>query len=101
MPKAFARSSVQRLREIAAQKSRNKRGIERDTLNRHLGFLSRIFSHAAIRDATGLDKIDLSKLRVKGKSKRARDARPKLPLDKLKAVFDTPPFIGINTFRFV
>ncbi len=88
------RRTIAELREIAAQKSQNKRGIERDTLNRHLGFLSQIFSHAAIRGASGLDKIDLSKLRVKGKSKRARDARPKLPLDKLKAVFNTPPFMG-------
>ncbi|QOZ66553.1 hypothetical protein WN72_09330 [Bradyrhizobium arachidis] len=31
-------------------------------------------------------------MRVKGKSKRARNARPKLEIDKLKAVFATPPF---------
>lgn len=88
------RRTIAELREIGAQKGQNKRGIERDTLNRHLGFLSQIFSHGSVRGASELDKIDLSKLRVKGKSKRARDARPKLPLDKLKAVFATPPFNG-------
>jgi integrase len=86
------RRTIAELREVAAQKGQNKRGIERDTLNRHLGFLSQIFSHAAVRGAAALDEIDLSKLRVRGNSKRARDARPKLPLDRLKAVFATPPF---------
>jgi hypothetical protein len=88
------RRTIAELREIGAQKGQNKRGIERDTLNRHLGFLSQIFSHGSVRGASELDKIDLSKLRVRGKSKRARDARPKLPLDKLKAVFATSPFNG-------
>lgn len=86
------RRTIVELREIGAQKGQNKRGIERETLNRHLGFLGQIFSHAAVRGASGLDQIDLSKLRVRGKSKRARHARPKLPFDKLKAVFTTPPF---------
>ncbi len=88
------RRTIAELRDIAAQKSENKRGIERDTLNRHLGFLSQVFGHAALRGAGALEKIDLSKLRIKGKSKRARNARPKLPLDNLKAVFATPPFNG-------
>ncbi len=84
--------TIAELREVAAEKGQNKRGIERDTLNRHLGFLGQIFGYASVRGANALDKIDLSKLRVKGKSKRARNARPKLEIDKLKAVFATPPF---------
>ncbi len=86
--------TIAELREVATEKGQDKRGIERDTLNRHLGFLGQIFAHAAVRGASALDKIDLSKLRVKGKNKRARNARPKLGLDKLKAVFATPPFNG-------
>lgn len=84
--------TIAELREVAAEKGQNKRGIERDTLNRHLGFLGQIFGYASVRGAKALEKIDLSKLRVKGKSKRARNARPKLEIDKLKAVFATPPF---------
>lgn len=84
--------TIAELREVAAKKDQGQRGIERDTLNRHLGFLGQIFSYASVRGASALDKIDLSKLRVKGKNKRARNARPKLDIDKLKAVFATPPF---------
>jgi hypothetical protein len=78
------RRSISELREEAAKKSPQKRGIEGDTLNRHLGYLGQIFDHAAVRGANQLDKIDLSKLRVRGKSTRARDVRPKLPLDSFE-----------------
>jgi integrase len=86
--------TIAELREVAVEKGQNKCGIERDTLNRHLGFLGQIFSYASVRGASTLDKLDLSKLRIKGKTKRARNARPKLEIDKLKAVFATPPFNG-------
>lgn len=80
------------LRADASARDAKNRGIGGDTLNRHLTFLGQIFRHAAARGVTSLEKIDLVKLRSKGKKKRARDERAKLPIEKAEAIFRTPPF---------
>lgn len=80
------------LRADASVRDARNRGIGGDTLNRHLTFLGQIFRHAAARGVTSLEKIDLVKLRSKGKKKRARDERAKLPIEKAEAIFRTPPF---------
>ncbi|WP_454620457.1 DUF6538 domain-containing protein [Bradyrhizobium cenepequi] len=84
--------SIAELREKALTVNKNKRGIGGDTLNRHLTFLGQMFRHAIARGAEALAEIELAALRAKGKKKRARDARAKLPLDQAAAIFRTPPF---------
>ncbi|MDI4235551.1 hypothetical protein OZ411_22340 [Bradyrhizobium sp. Arg237L] len=84
--------TIAELREKALTVNKNKRGIGGDTLNRHLTFLGQMFRHAIARGAEALAEIELAALRAKGKKKRARDARAKLPLDQAAAIFRTPPF---------
>lgn len=84
--------TIAELRADASARDAKNRGIGGDTLNRHLTFLGQIFRHAAARGVTSLEKIDLVKLRSKGKKKRARDERAKLPIEKAEAIFRTPPF---------
>jgi integrase len=84
--------TIAELREVALAHSSNKRGIGGDTLNRHLTFLDQIFRHAGARGGTTFAEINLAALRSKGKKKRARDERAKLPLDLAAAIFRAPPF---------
>jgi integrase len=84
--------TIAQLREHALTQDAKKRGIVGDTINRHLTFIGQIFRHAASRGAKALGEIDVSKLRTSGPKKRARDARPKLQLEKLDTIFQTPPF---------
>lgn len=84
--------TIAELRADASARDAKSRGIGGDTLNRHLTFLGQIFRHAAARGVISLEKIDLVKLRSKGKKKRARDERAKLPIEKAEAIFRTPPF---------
>jgi integrase len=88
------RRTIDQLREKGRSVEKAKRGIEGDTLNRHLTFLGQIFDCAIARGVKNLDIIDLTKLRSKnrGKNKRARDERAKLPIDSAKAIFLTAPF---------
>lgn len=81
------RRTIGQLRENASKRPENKRGIVCDTLNRHLTFIGQIFLHAASRGAKALGDIDIAKLRASGSKKRGRDARPKLQLENLEAVF--------------
>lgn len=84
--------TIAELRANALARGKKERGIAGDTLNRHLTFLAQIFRHAAARGADALAQIKLVDLRSKGKKKRARDERAKLPLEKVAAIFRTPPF---------
>jgi integrase len=60
-----------------------------------LTFLGQIFDYASARGLENLDKINLSKLRTKSdKDTRDRDERPKLPIDRAMAIFQTAPFIN-------
>ena len=98
------RRTVEQLREQARSVEKAQRGIEGETLNRHLTFLGQEFDYAIARGVKNLEAIDLTKLRSKkrGKSKRARDERPKLPIEYAAAIFRTAPFIncaGWNDLR--
>lgn len=86
--------TIEQLREKGRSAEKAKRGIGGETLNRHLTFLGQIRDHAVARGSKSLEGIDLTKLRAKsrGKNKRARDERAKLPIDSAKAIFLTAPF---------
>jgi len=86
--------TIEQLREKGRSVAKAKRGIEGETLNRHLTFLGQDFDYAVARGVKSLEAIDLTKLRSnsRGKNKRARDERPKLPIDSAKAMFMTAPF---------
>lgn len=84
--------TITELRAVALTHAKSKRGIEGDTINRHLGNLGQIFSYAAARGVKPLARIDLTKFRVKGKKGRARNARAKLPLEQAAAIFRAPVF---------
>ncbi|SFJ32640.1 DUF6538 domain-containing protein [Bradyrhizobium sp. cf659] len=84
--------TIAELRAIAQEHPVGERGIAGDTVNRHLTFLAQIFRHVAARGFDALAQIKLVDLRSKGKKKRARDERAKLPLDKAAAIFQAPPF---------
>ena len=84
--------SIAELRAIAQAHHESERGIAGDTINRHLTFLAQIFRHAVARGVDALAQIKLVDLRSKGKKKRARDERAKLPFEKAAAIFRTPPF---------
>ncbi|QOZ67286.1 DUF6538 domain-containing protein [Bradyrhizobium arachidis] len=90
------RLTIEELREKGRSVERSKRGIGGDTLNRHWTFIGQIFDYAIARGSKSLEAINLTKLRAKsrGKNKRARDERAKLPIDSAKAIFQTPPFIN-------
>jgi integrase len=90
------RLTIEELREKGRSVERSKRGIGGDTLNRHWTFIGQIFDYAIARGSKSLEGINLTKLRAKsrGKNKRARDERAKLPIDSAKAIFQTPPFIN-------
>jgi integrase len=84
--------TIAQLREDAQSRDKSELGIGGDTLNRHLTFLGQIFRHAIARGAEALADIDLTAFRAKGKKRRARDERAKLPLEQAAAIFRTPPF---------
>lgn len=86
--------TIEQLREKGRSVEKAKRGIGGETLNRHLTFLGQIRDHAIARGSKSLEGIDLTKLRAKsrGKNKRARDERTKLPIDRARAIFLTAPF---------
>lgn len=88
--------TIEQLREKGRSVTQAKRGVEGDTLNRHLTFLGQIFDYAIARGLKNLESINLAKLRSKkrGKNKRARDERPKLPIEHATAIFRTAPFIN-------
>lgn len=88
--------TIEELREKGRSVDKARRGIDGETLNRHLTFLGQHFEYAIARGAKNLEAIDLTKLRAKsrGKNKRARDERRKLPLERAKAIFRTAPFIN-------
>lgn len=88
--------SIQQLRDKGRSVEQAKRGIGGDTLNRHLTFLGQIFDYAIARGSKSLEGVNLTKLRAKsrGKNKRARDERAKLPIDSAEAMFLTAPFIN-------
>jgi len=90
------RRTIEQLREKGRSVEKSKRGIEGDTLNRHLTFLGQDFDYAIARGVKSLEAINLTKLRSKkrGKNKRARDERPKLPIERARAIFRTAPFIN-------
>jgi hypothetical protein len=91
------RATIKELRDKGQSVAKEKRGIGADTLNRHLTFLDQIFDHGTARGVKSLDSINLTKLRAKGRkrdAKRARNARPKLPIESARAIFRTPPFIN-------
>lgn len=100
--KSYGKSSkdehrtIEQLREKGRSVAKSKRGIEGDTLNRHLTFLGQDFDYAVARGVKNLETINLTKLRSKTrrKNKRARDLRPKLPIEGAKAIFRTAPFIN-------
>lgn len=96
-PKSEHRT-IEQLREQGQSVEKAKRGIEGDTLNRHLTFLGQIFDYAIARGVKNLEAIDLTKLRSKNRSKnkRARDERAKLPLESARAIFRTAPFINCS-----
>jgi integrase len=91
--------TIAQLREKGRELDKNKKEGEKSkcglsrTVNRHLTFLGQIFDYASARGRENLDKIDLSKLRAKSdKDTRDRNERPKLPIDRAKAIYRTPPF---------
>ena len=84
--------TIAQLREHALSRNKDLRGIKGETLNRHLTFLGQIFRHASARGAEALANIELLAFRSKGKKKRGRDERAKLPLEQAAAIFRTPPF---------
>ena len=86
--------TLEQLREKGRSVEKAKRGIGGETLNRHLAFLGQIFDYANARGSKSLESIDHTKLRAqsRGKNKRARDERAKLPIDSAKAIFLTAPF---------
>ncbi|MBB4260519.1 MULTISPECIES: DUF6538 domain-containing protein [unclassified Bradyrhizobium] len=84
--------SIAELRAVAMAHHSSERGVAGDTLNRHLTFLAQIFRHAVARGVGSLADIDLVALRSKGKKKRARDERAKLPFEQAAAIFRTAPF---------
>ncbi|WP_210164549.1 hypothetical protein [Bradyrhizobium sp. Cp5.3] len=84
--------SISELRAITRERHVSERGIAGDTLNRHLTFLAQIFRHAVARGVDALAQIKLVDLRSKGKKKRARDERAKLPFEQAASIFRTPPF---------
>ncbi|WP_369725725.1 DUF6538 domain-containing protein [Bradyrhizobium sp. LLZ17] len=88
--------TIEQLREKGRSVEKGKRGLDGDTLNRHLSFLGQEFDYATARGLKNLESINLTKLRSKnrGKTKRARDQRPKLPIDRAMAIFQTAPFIN-------
>ena len=99
--KYYGRSSrdgaktIDQLRADALGKSKNKRGIIGETVNRHCTFLVQVFEFALARGVEIHEKIDISKLRsTSSKKVRARNARAKLPFDVLERIFRTPPFVN-------
>jgi hypothetical protein len=84
--------TIDQMRTDALSRAKEKRGIGGATLNRHLTFLGQIFHHASSRGVEALSGINLVAVHAKGKKQRARDERPKLAIEKVEAVFLTPPF---------
>jgi len=84
--------TIAELRAVALEHDESKRGIEEDTLNRHLINLGQVFRHAAARGAKSLAEIELTKFHAKGKKGRARDERPKLGVEQVRDIFQAPPF---------
>ncbi|MDB5627521.1 MAG: hypothetical protein JWR73_3323 [Tardiphaga sp.] len=90
-------ATIQELRDKGQSAAPEKRGIGTDTLNRHLTFLDQIFDYGTARGVKIFDAINLTKLRSKTRNRdarRARNARPKLPMECARAIFRTPPFIN-------
>jgi integrase len=90
-----AAKTIARLCTDALAHPPEKRGIIGDTVNRHCTFLGQVFDFAVRRGADIHEQIDFSKLRAKNTKKvRARNARPKMSLEVVKGVFQTPPFMN-------
>jgi integrase len=91
------RATIAELRAKGQSVKKDQCGIGADTLNRHLTFLDQIFDYGTARGVKSLESINLTKLRAKGRkrdAKRARNARPKLPIESARAIFCTPPFVN-------
>lgn len=87
--------SIAEMRIIALSKPEELRGLEAGTLNRHLTFIDQLFDLA---EAEGVEldaKLKITKLRVINTTdERERDERLKLPLPKIKNLFNQPPFVN-------
>lgn len=87
--------SIAEMRIVALSKPEDLRGLEPGTLNRHLTFIDQLFDLA---EAEGVEldaKLKITKLRVINTTdERERDERLKLPLPKIKNLFNQPPFVN-------
>jgi hypothetical protein len=85
--------SIAEMRIIALSKPEELRGLEPGTLNRHLTFIDQLFDLAEAEGVELDSKLKITKLRViNNTDERERDERLKLPLPKIKNLFNQPPF---------
>lgn len=87
--------SIAEMRIIALSKPEELRGLEPGTLNRHLTFIDQLFDLAEAEGVELDSKLKITKLRViNATDERERDERLKLPLPKIKNLFNQPPFVN-------
>ncbi|WLB48292.1 tyrosine-type recombinase/integrase [Bradyrhizobium ottawaense] len=87
--------SIAEMRIIALSKPEELRGLEPGTLNRHLTFIDQLFDLAEAEGVELDSKLKITKLRViNNTDERERDERLKLPLPKIKNLFNQPPFVN-------
>lgn len=87
--------SIAEMRIIAMSKPEELRGLEPGTLNRHLTFIDQLFDLAEAEGVELDSKLKITKLRViNNTDERERDERLKLPLPKIKNLFNQPPFVN-------
>ena len=87
--------SITELRRIAASKPKALQGVEGETLNRHLGFLSQLVHYARAQGIRIDPEIDITALRSRKKNGgRARNKRAKMPAAVTRRIYQAPPFTG-------
>ncbi|MEY9350305.1 MULTISPECIES: DUF6538 domain-containing protein [Bradyrhizobium] len=87
--------SIAEMRIIALSKPEELRGLEAGTLNRHLTFIDQLFDLAEAEGVELDPKLKITKLRaIDNTDERERDERLKLPLPKIKNLFNQPPFVN-------
>lgn len=92
--------SIAEMRIIALSKPEELRGLEAGTLNRHLTFIDQLFDLAEAEGVELDPKLKITKLRaIDNTDERERDERLKLPLPKIKNLFNQPPFVNCASWN--
>jgi integrase len=89
-----ASRSIAELRDVAAKKSKQFRGVGGVTMNRHLTALGQLLTHARAQGVPIDRDLQVRDLRTTTKKVRARNQRPKLPIEVAERIFHAAPFTG-------